>query len=206
MLTASTFVVLALTACYLLFLRWYGGRARPLSAAEIDAYLAELAARPQSEHSHGALDQIRALVRDDDGREFVMQNLVRYRSRALYPDGYQYDDDPRAADRRYGKAILWPLLRHGNLILFIARRSGVFVEPAGADAWHYVAMVRYRSRRDFLKFALTIERDEITVHKWAAIEKTHIFPVKPLVSLIFVRGAVAMLLIAAGSLALALLP
>ena len=131
---------------------------------------------------------------------------IRDRSKALYPAGYPFDDDPRAADRRYGKAILWPLLRHGNLMLFIARRSGVFVEPAGADAWHYVAMVRYRSRRDFLKFALTIERDEITVHKWAAIEKTHIFPVKPLVSLIFVRGAVAMLLIATGSLALALLP
>jgi len=204
MLTASTFVVLALTACYLLFLRWYGGRARPLSAAEIDAYLAELAARPQSEHSHGALEQIRALVANDDGREFVMHNLVRYRPKALYPAGHSYGDDPRAADRRYAKAIVWPLLRHGNLMLFVARRAGVFVEPAGADAWHYVAMVRYRSRRDFLRFALTIERDEITVHKWAAIEKTHIFPVQPLISLIFVRATVAVLLAALGGLLLGL--
>lgn len=203
MLTPSISAVLALAACYLLFLRWYGGRGKPLGVDEIDHYLSELAARPQSEHSHGALQQIRALVADDDGREFVMQNLVRYRPKAIYPAGYSYDDDPRAADRRYGRAIIWPLLRHGNLILFIARRSGVFVEPAGADAWHYVALVRYRSRRDFLRFALTIERDENTVHKWAAIEKTHIFPVKPLVSLIFVRGLVAALLIATGSLLLA---
>ena len=196
--TPSTFVVLALTACFLLFLRWYGGRGKPLTPDEIERYLAELAARPQSEHSHGALEQIRALVANDDGREFVMHNLVRYRPKALYPAGHSYGDDPRAADRRYAKAIVWPLLRHGNLMLFVARRAGVFVEPAGADAWHYVAMVRYRSRRDFLRFALTIERDEITVHKWAAIEKTHIFPVQPLISLIFVRAMVAVLLAALG--------
>ena len=60
-------------------------------------------------------------------------------------------------------------------------------------------MVRYRSRRDFLRFALAIERDDIVVHKWAAIEKTHVFPVQPLVSLIFVRGAVAALLALAGA-------
>ena len=37
------------------------------------------------------------------------------------------------------------------------------------------------------------------MHKWAAIEKTHVFPVKPLISLVFVRGAVAALLILVGT-------
>jgi hypothetical protein len=77
--------------------------------------------------------------------------------------------------------------------VFIARRSGDFVEPAGVDRWDVVAMVRYRSLRDFLRFANAITEDHITVHKWAAIESTQIFPVKPLVSLIFVRGAVGAL-------------
>ena len=36
-------------------------------------------------------------------------------------------------------------------MFFIARRSGNFIVPDGADAWHYVAMVRYRSRRDFVR-------------------------------------------------------
>ena len=57
-------------------------------------------------------------------------------------------------------------------------------------------MVRYRSRRDFLRFALATQRDDIFVHKWAALEKTHVFPVKPLISLFPVR------LMAAGTLAL----
>jgi hypothetical protein len=86
------------------------------------------------------------------------------------------------------------LLRFGSLPVFVARRSGSFIEPEGADAWHYVAMVRYRSRRDFLRFAIHVARNDIDMHKWAALEKTHVFPVKPMLSLIFVRGLVAVLL------------
>ncbi len=71
----------------------------------------------------------------------------------------------------------------------------------GGEDWHYVAMVRYRSRRDFLHFALAIERAGVSVHKWAALESTHVFPVQPLISLIFVRGAVAVLLAALTTLA-----
>jgi hypothetical protein len=52
-------------------------------------------------------------------------------------------------------------------------------------------MVRYRSKRDFLRFALAIERGDISMHKWAALEKTHVFPVQPIVSLFLVRGLVA---------------
>jgi len=140
-------------------------------------------------------------MEQDDGREFVMQNLARYRPKALYPPGRDYGDDPRAADRRYGRAILPHLLRNGSMPIFIARRSGAFIEPDGMPAWHYVAMVRYRSRRDFMRFALAIERGEIAMHKWAALEQTHVFPVRPLVSLVFVRGTVAALLIGLGLLA-----
>jgi hypothetical protein len=196
------FTLLALAGLYLLFWTWYGGRGKPLTAREVDGYIQELGRRAQRHHdaaqSQVLLEQVRALLASDDGNEFVMLNLVRYRSRAAYPPGYNFGNDARAADRRYGRAIVWPLLRHGNLVLFIARRAGVFLEPEGADPWHYVAMVRYRSRRDFLLFALAIERDDITVHKWAAIEKTHVFPVLPVLSLFFVRACVAAPFLLAG--------
>jgi hypothetical protein len=197
-MTSLLVIVIALLALYLLFLVWYGGSGKPLTQAEVDRFLDALGPAAEGAHS-GARDEIRALAAGDDGKEFVMQNLVRYRAKALYPPGYDYDDDPRAADRRYAKAIIRPLLRYGNLLVFVGRRSGSFIEPDGADAWHYVAMVRYRSRRDFLRFAAAIQRDDIVVHKWAAIEKTHIFPVQPIVSLIFVRGAVAALLTLIGA-------
>ena len=192
-------LALPLAALYLLFLAWYGGRGRPLSAEEVEDSLRQLGARASDAQSLELLAGVRALVSSDDGREFVMQNLARYRARALYSPGHGHGDDPRAADRRYGRAIMPHLLRHGSLPVFIARRCGSFIEPAGADNWHYVAMVRYRSRRDFLRFALAIERQDIAMHKWAALEKTHVFPVQPLVSLIFVRAAVAAVFLLAGA-------
>ncbi len=187
-------ITLSLLALYLLFLAWYGGKGKPLRPDEIEAFFNTLGTMNLSESEKEIIPEIRRLLAKDDGEEFVMQNLVRYRPKALYPAGYSYSDDPRAADRRYGKAIILPLLRQGSLPIFIARRSGSFIEPDGADVWHYVAMVRYRSRRDFLRFALAVQQQDIAVHKWAALEKTHVFPVKPLVSLILVRSSVAGLL------------
>ncbi len=180
-----------------LFLLWYGGRGRPLTPAEVEAFIAELKSSARGPLDAALVEEVRTLVAGDDGREFVMQNLARYRAQAAYPEDLRhFGTDARAADRRYGQAIISHLLRYGNVPVFIARRVGSFVEPAaGAERWHYVAMVRYRSRRDFLRFATSIARADIAVHKWAALESTHIFPVQPILSLVLVRGAVGALLL-----------
>jgi len=204
-LSSATILIIALIALYLLFLAWYGGNGRPLRREEIEAFERDMQAFPDHSEFRDNLAAVRNLGAGDDGKEFVMLNLVRYREKAAYPPGYPFGDSPRAADRRYARAILWPLLRNGSLMIFIAPRSGRFIETPAAEQWDYVAMVRYRSRRDFLRFARTIQRGDIITHKWAAIETTHIFPVKPLLSLVFVRGAVAALLLGAGSAGLWLL-
>ena len=193
-MSAAAWIAASALALYVAFLVWYGGRSRPLSATEVDAALAVLGRNAPAPGHEGLLDQLRTMLANDDGAEFVMHNLVRYRAKALYPTGHNFGDDPRAADRRYGRAIVWPLIRRACLPIFVARRSGSFIEPEGADQWHYIANVRYRSRRDFLQFAMEIERDEIAMHKWAAIEKTHVFPATPMVSLVLVRTTVAGLL------------
>ena len=205
MLPSLITIGLPLAALYIVFLIWYGGNGKPMTADEINAGLRELLATDNSEHGKAAVEDVRQLLASDDGKEFIMQNLVRYRPKALYPPGYQYSDDPREADRRYGKSIVWPLLRNGNLLLFIARRSGNFFVPEGADDWHYVAMVRYRSRRDFLRFAFDANRADKFEHKWAAIEKTHVFPVKPIVSLFAMRTLIGLLLFSLGSILAAVL-
>ena len=128
-MTLALAIAIPLLAVYGLFLVWYGGRGQPLSPAEIDQFMKELGAHTTDE---AVLQELQTLIAGDDGKEFVMQNLVRYRPKALYPPGYDYGDDPRAADRRYGKAVIGPLLRNGSLILFIAKRIGTFIEPEGA--------------------------------------------------------------------------
>lgn len=190
-MTLQLGLTVGVVALYALWLVWYGGKGAPLSHDEVERYMAELATHTQSPHDAEMLDAVRALVAKDDGREFVMQNLVRYRAKALYPSGYNWGDNPREADKRYGRGIIPHLLRYGNVPVFIGRRIGDFIEPEGSTDWHYVAMVRYRSKRDFLRFACAIQRADLAVHKWAALETTHVFPVRPILSLIMVRLVVA---------------
>jgi hypothetical protein len=194
---------LPLAALYVVFLVWYRGSGRPLALPEKERYLSVLRTNARDEEGLRHVAEVERLLEHDDGREFVMHNVIRYRKEARYPPGYDYGPSAPAADRRYGKAIVPYLLRYGNVPVFIAKRSGRFVEPEGVDCWDVVAMVRYRSLRDFLRFATAITQDRIVVHKWAAIENTQIFPVRPLVSLIFVRGAVGVALAAIGALLLA---
>ena len=203
-MTPTLLVAAPLLLLYLLFLLWYGGRAAPLSEAEIVQFEKLLGQLTRDRPGPPATQLVRLLAAHDDGREFVMHNLVRYRARALYPAGHDFGDSARAADQRYGRAVLWPLLRGGSMPLFLAKCAGRFIEPEGTPPWDYVAMVRYRSRRDFLRFAVLIEGQHIAMHKWAAIEQTQITPLKPLASLMFVRAAVAALLLALGAGLLAL--
>ncbi|MCY7307489.1 MAG: hypothetical protein LH632_15355 [Rhodoferax sp.] len=203
MSTAAWIATGALTL-YAVFLIWYGGRTRPLSAVEVDSAITLLDRNTTMPGHEGLLDQLRTLLSNDDGAEFVMHNLVRYRAKALYPAGHNFGDDARAADRRYGRAIAWPLIRRACLPVFIARRSGSLIEPPGAQQWDYIASVRYRSRRDFLHFAQEIERVDIVMHKWAAIEETHVFRVTPLVSLALVRCTVGAILAFAALMAIRL--
>jgi hypothetical protein len=196
--TAMLAIFLPLTLLYGVFWLWYGGNGQRMSPHEIEEALHKLRSTDLGHDNSAEVEDVRQLLASDDGKEFVMQNLVRYRAKALYPEGFHYSDDPREADKRYGKSIMGDLLRYGNLIVFIARKSGDFVKPDGADAWHYVAMVRYRSRRDFVRFAIRANQADKFMHKWAAIEKTHVFPVKPLISLVAVRTLVALLLFTFG--------
>jgi hypothetical protein len=46
-----------------------------------------------------------------------------------------------------------------------------------------------------LKMAVEIAGLGFDIHKWASLEKTQVFPVKPVVSLFFVRGTIAVLLL-----------
>lgn len=187
-------VVIGSLALFALFLAWYGGRGAPMDAAEQAQLLESVRQRVQGTPGESFLEEARQLLASEDGKEFVMHNCVRYRAKALYPPGSPYGDDPREADKRYGRAIVPHLLRRACVPVFIARRSGRFIDCEGVPEWNYVAMVRYRSRRDFFSFALAIMASGEDVHKWAAIEKTVIFPVKPLVSLMTVRLTVGALL------------
>ncbi len=157
--------------------------------------------QPQVDESH-LIQQFREMAKSDDGREYYMVNLLKFRKKALYPAGSSFGDDPLAANDRYNRAIIPLLLKHGGHPVFDSLVLGRFIHPQGADDWDHVAMVRYRSHRDMLKMAVEIAGKGTDVHKWAALEKTQVFPVKPLFNLNFIRVMVAVILFAVEMLVL----
>jgi hypothetical protein len=185
------------------FLIWYGGRGSPMTSDEVEALLervrrnAEAAAAPIAPD---LLASIREVSKHDNGREFVMVNLIRFRTKAVYPPGWDYGDDPHAADARYNRAVVPLLLKRACIPVFLGRSAGKFLAPQGTEPWDCVALVRYRSRRDFLGLCADLAKDRADVHKWAAIEATQVFPVDVRLSLIMIRVAIALALVVVVSL------
>jgi hypothetical protein len=195
--TEIIIIAIVFVLLYLAFLFWYGGKSKPLTAVEVDMLLAEIkkrAGKQDSEEESPILQQFRDLTQNDDGREYYMVNLLKFRKKARYPEGSSFGDDPLAANDRYNRAIIPLLFKHGGHPVFLGQVQGRFLHPAQADDWDQVGMVRYRSRRDMLNMAVEIAGLGIDIHKWASLEKTQVFPVKPVVSLFFVRGMIAVLL------------
>lgn len=138
-MSTSLAISLALAALYLLFLIWYGGRGSPLTQAEIDQALGQLEGGSTYKVDPSSLVQLRTLLSNDDGREFVMHKLVRWRAKALYPPGSPYGDDVRAADKRYGRAIVWPLIKRAGVVLMVARNAGRFTDDGQTLPWTSLA-------------------------------------------------------------------
>ena len=201
MITGPRVLAAALLALYGAFVLWYGGHGEPLTPAEAEALLARIAERAGNEpNPDGHLrDHLRALAAQDDGDEFYMLNLIRYRPQARYPAGHDYPGTALDADARYSRAIIPYLLKHGGVPLLLGEVQGRFLdEPGDTVDWQRVALVRYRSRRDLLEMIADLAGRDVAVHKWASIEQTQVFPVAPVFSFVAVRGAVAALLLGLG--------
>jgi len=201
--TESMFLAIGFLLLYGVFLVWYGGRGKPLTPAEVERLLAEIrqrAGRSAQSEEPPLFQSFRDLVKNDDGRDYIMVNLLKFRSKALYPADSPFGDDVKAANARYNRAVIPALIKHGSHPLFASQVQGRFLHPDGADDWDQVAMVRYRSRRDMLKMVIDMAGTNADIHKWAALEKTQVFPARPVVSLFFVRATVAVLLFGMGLL------
>ncbi len=201
-------LVVVLVGCsllYVLFLLWYGGRGSPMSSPEVETLLDRVRRNAEAADAPLASDllsSIREVAKDDDGREFVMVNLIRYRTKAVYPPGWDYGDDPHAADARYNRAVVPLLLKRACIPVFLGRSAGRFLAPAGSVPWDCVVLVRYRSRRDFLGLCVDLAKDRADVHKWAAIEATQVFPVDARLSLTMIRVVIGLALALVVSLVL----
>ena len=120
-------------ALYLGFRLWYDGlRRRPMTSAEVDDLMQQ--AEESGFDRASDLAEIRRFLEKDDGREFVMLNLVK-----LHPDLVAHpetgEEKPaRELVQEYMAAFLPTLLKRGGVPMMQARKVGPYVDSWGVEA------------------------------------------------------------------------
>lgn len=159
------------------FTAWYHNWSGPLTAAEIDSYVEQLQGRPGSNPE--AIMTLKSFLEADDGREFVMLNVIK-----LHPDPQPHPQTGEPTDAAellgtYSSAFMGRLLRSAGHPVFVADKAGPFVDTFGITErpdWTFTSMVRYRSRRDLAEAATYEGFPGAHMFKTAAIEQTFNFP------------------------------
>lgn len=141
-------------ATYLLFRLWYDNIRGPLKASEIERFLAASESRHDVTGNSAAI--LRAFLEADDGREFVMLNLVKAEmGEVADPDGGK---PAKGLDllKRYSRAFTPVLLRNGGHPGIVGRKVGGYIDAWNTEPdpdWTLFGLMRYRSRRDLMKLA-----------------------------------------------------
>ncbi len=174
---------LAALALYGAFRLWYDNLRGPLSKAEIDALMAEAARVKVTGHTDPAV--LRAFLEADDGKEFVMSNLVRVHPGEVPHPATGAPTQGLALLRSYGRRFVTLLFRHGGHPMMAMRKVGGYVDSwntAPDPGWHVVGAMRYRSRRDMMALALNPALRDVHALKTASTAVTFSFPAQVIVS------------------------
>lgn len=185
------FAITILLLLYIAFIFWYGGYGRPMTKREMETLIEKMKrnAGQENNHDNELIKDFRELCKTDDGNEFFMVNLIRYKREILK------GIDPMAENEKYKKAIFPLLIKYGSHPIFMSSYMGRMIHPQGNDDWDEIAIIRYRSRKDMLKMAGDAAKLNLGKSKFAAIDKTQVFPVKALISALPIRLIATILLL-----------
>ena len=198
---AAWFIWSGALIAYVLFRLWYDNWSGPLKPAEIDAFIAQMAGRFEGTGNSPAT--MRAFLEGDDGREFVMLNLVKAQLEQVA--------DPKTGQmvqgfeflKRYSKRFMPVLLRNGGHPGMVGRKVGGYVDAWNTEpdpGWTIFGLMRYRSRRDMMKLVMDPAFMEGHPDKLLGTLATFSFPAQRVVSFYLsprVTVALALALLAA---------
>jgi len=104
---------------------------------------------------------------DRDG-PVVMVNLLKFRERAVYPDGSDAHLSGFEAYIRYGKEVSKILAKIGGRMVYNGLVDGLMLGEC-EELWDQVALVEYPSRAVFLEMVVSPEYRAIEVHREAGL-------------------------------------
>ena len=168
---------------YLAFLLFYDGRQRPLSADEVEAFMADYG--PKLQQGGNDPEGMRSFLLADDGREFIMLNMIRTPGGLVaHPETGELRPGQEWLDR-YTRPFLAQLLRRGGHPIYAGRKIGGYVDVWGVTAdpgWTMMSTMRYRSRRDMIALVRHPSFAAAHPNKLLGIDMTFSFPTRKVVA------------------------
>lgn len=182
---------------YALFRLWYDNWRGPVTRDEVEAFMAEVQRR-QPAGGNTDMAVLRAFLEADDGREFVMSNLVRVHPGDVPHPRTGVPTSGMQLLQGYARRFIVLLLRHGGHPVLAMRKVGGYIDSWNTPpdpGWHIVGAMRYRSRRDLMAMALAPDLTDVHVLKTAGTHMTFSFPTQVIAgTALRPRVAVALLL------------
>jgi hypothetical protein len=184
-MTIAIWILAAMT--YLAFRLWYDGLGKPLTVDEIAHFSQIIQERAGEGLTTGEVATLGKFMEEDDGKEFLMVNLVQFNaSPVTHPETGQ---DIRAPEllTEYTKPFMGKILRRAGHPVIAGQSLGGYLDAWSTPpdpGWHMAGLVRYRSRRDAIELSIA-DPTFATIHKYkiAAIKQTFAFPIKTQVAL-----------------------
>jgi hypothetical protein len=165
---ATAFVIL-----YLAFWAWHSQGAGKLTQAEIDQYLAIIEKLPLPEKGVQAfIARLRPWAEADDGKPVYMFNLIHFfPGLQPFPGAPEFKGTPEQANAHYERSLIWLWLSHASYPTFIgAPQAGNLINMQPERTWGNMTVVRYPSRRTFLKLISHPSYAPLAPYKFMAVE------------------------------------
>jgi hypothetical protein len=177
MMVGAWWIWLLALGLYVVFRLWYDNWRGPLSLQEVNDLMAQVRDIKMGEYSDPK--DLRAFLEADDGKEFVMVNLVRVHTGEI---AHPHTNKPtKGIDllREYGNRFVKVLFKHGGHPVLVMRKVGGYIDSWNTPpdpGWHIAGSMRYRSRRDMMRLALDPSVRDVHVLKTIATATTFSFP------------------------------
>jgi hypothetical protein len=173
--TKWTWLVIAIT--YLGFFSWYTSFNGPLNPQEIEYYIEKVNASSEE------LASFRKFMEEDDGRDFVMINIMEMYDTPLQIEGVEPGETTDQVLAKYMEYMFPAMLSKASHPVFRGNAASLLamdiMNADGMETWTGAAGVRYRSRRDMIEISTNPEFAGRHEFKVAALAKTIAFPVAP---------------------------
>jgi hypothetical protein len=166
-------LVAVLIVLYVAFWAWHSQGAGKLTQAEIDQYVAIIEKLPLPEEAVQAfIARLRPWAEADDGKPVFMFNLIHFFPRLqTFPGAPEFKGTPEQANARYEKSLIWLWLSHASYPTFIgAPQAKNLINIQPERTWGNMTVVRYPSRRTFLKLISHPAYAPLAPYKFIAVE------------------------------------